>query len=69
LAALIGRLTGFKGEIVWDISKADGVERKVLDVSRMEAVLVWKPPTSLEAGLSRTIQWYMENKAEADARP
>ena len=69
LAELIGRLTGFKGEIVWDTSKADGVLRKVLDVSRMEAILGWKPPTSLEAGLSRTIRWYMENKAEADARP
>ena len=68
LAEMIGRLTGFKGEIVWDTSKADGVQRKVLDVSRMEAVLGWKPPTSLEAGLSRTIRWYMENKAEADAR-
>jgi GDP-L-fucose synthase len=68
LAELIGRLTGFKGEIVWDTSKADGVGRKVLDVSRMESILGWKPPTSLEAGLSRTIRWYMENKAEADAR-
>jgi GDP-L-fucose synthase len=68
LAELIRRLTGFNGEIVWDTSKADGVQRKVLDVSRMEAILGWKPPTTLEAGLTRTIRWYMEHKAEADAR-
>ena len=69
LAEMTGRLTGFKGEIVWDTSKADGVHRKVLDVSRMESILHWKPPTTLEAGLARTIRWYIENKAEADARP
>lgn len=69
LADITARLTGFRGEIVWDTSKADGVHRKVLDVSKMENVLGWKPPTSLEAGLKRTIGWYLENKAEADARP
>jgi GDP-L-fucose synthase len=69
LAELVARLTGFRGEIVWDTSKADGVLRKVLDVSRMESILSWRPPTSLEAGLQRTIRWYLENKAEADSRP
>ena len=69
LAELTARLTDFRGEIVWDTTKADGVMRKVLDVSKMESVLDWKPPTSLEAGLARTIRWYLENKAEADARP
>jgi GDP-L-fucose synthase len=69
LAELTAKLTNFRGEIVWDTTKADGVMRKVLDVSKMESVLNWKPPTSLEAGLARTIRWYLENKAEADARP
>jgi GDP-L-fucose synthase len=69
LAELIARLAGFRGEIVWDTSKPDGVLRKVLDVSRMESVLGWKPPTSLEAGLGKTIRWYLENRATADARP
>ncbi len=68
LAEIVGCLTGFRGEIVWDSTKADGVLRKVLDVSRMESILNWKPPTSLEAGLSKTIRWYLEHKREADAR-
>ncbi len=68
LAELVGSLVGFRGDIVWDASKPDGVLRKVLDVSRMEAVLGWKPPTSLETGLSRTISWYLENKVVANAR-
>jgi GDP-L-fucose synthase len=68
LAEIVARLTGFRGKIVWDTSKADGVLRKVLDVSRMESILNWKPPTSLEAGLAKTIRWYLDHKAEADAR-
>jgi GDP-L-fucose synthase len=69
LAELVARATGFDGEIVWDASKPDGVGRKVLDVSRMKRVLSWEPPTSLEAGLQKTVQWYLANKEAADARP
>ncbi len=69
LAELVGRYTGFSGEIAWDVSKPDGVGRKVLDVSRMKRVLNWQAPTSLEAGLEKTIRWYLANKQTADARP
>jgi len=68
LSEIVARLTRFQGEIVWDTTKPDGVMRKVLNVSQMESVLNWRPPTSLEAGLAKTIKWYMANKAEADAR-
>jgi GDP-L-fucose synthase len=69
LSELVARCTGFKGKIVWDTSKPDGVGRKVLDVTRMKQVLGWEPPTSLAAGLEKTIKWYLENKESADARP
>lgn len=68
LSEIVARLTRFQGEIVWDTTKPDGVMRKVLDVSKMEEVLNWRPPTSLEAGLDKTIKWYLANKKEADAR-
>jgi GDP-L-fucose synthase len=69
LADLTARFTGFKGDIVWDESKPDGVGRKVLDVTRMKEVLGWAPRNTLEAGLEKTIRWYMANKETADARP
>jgi GDP-L-fucose synthase len=69
LSELVARYTGFTGEIVWDTSKPDGVGRKVLDVARMNRVLSWEPPTTLEAGLEKTIRWYLANKETADARP
>jgi GDP-L-fucose synthase len=68
LSEVVSRLVGFKGEIVWDTAKPDGVMRKVLDVSRMKDVLGWAPPHSLEAGLKKTIEWYTANKDVADAR-
>jgi len=39
-----------------------------LDVTRMREVLNWEPPTSLREGLKKTIDWYLANKEEADAR-
>ena len=68
LSELVARYTGFDGKIVWDTTKPDGVMRKVLDVSRMKQVLNWEPPTSLKAGLEKTIRWYLANKETADAR-
>lgn len=68
LAELTAKHTGFQGEVRWDPEKPDGVARKVLDVSRMKEVLNWTPEFDLDSGLKRTIDWYMANKAEADAR-
>jgi GDP-L-fucose synthase len=66
LAGLIARLTGFKGDIVWDPSKPDGQPRRCLDVSRAAREFNFKAATDFEEGLRRTIQWYVEaRRAEA----
>ena len=36
LVDLIVKLTGFKGETIWDTSKPDGQPRRMLDVSKAE---------------------------------
>ena len=58
LVALIARLTGFKGEVVWDASKPDGQPRRCLDVSRAEREFGFRATTEFEIGLRRTIEWY-----------
>ena len=69
LVETINEVTGYTGKIVWNTDKPDGAIKKVLDVTRMKQVLDgWTPPTSLGAGLSRTIAWYRANKAQADAK-
>ncbi|MQC26239.1 MAG: GDP-L-fucose synthase [Chloroflexi bacterium] len=62
LSELIGRLTGFKGEFVWDTSKPNGQPRRRLDVSRAEEYFGFKAGTDFETGLRNTIDWYREHR-------
>jgi GDP-L-fucose synthase len=62
LAETIARLAGYRGRIVWDAGKGDGVSRRCLDITRAQTLLRWSPRTSLEDGLSRTIAWYRESR-------
>ncbi len=57
LAHLIGEKVGFKGKILFDSSKPDGTPRKLLDVSKINA-LGWKAAVPLAEGVKRTIEWY-----------
>lgn len=47
LAALIKKVVGYQGRIVWDTSKPDRVPRRLLD-SGNRAALGWRPSISLE---------------------
>ena len=58
LAALIGELCGFQGEIIWDASKPNGQPRRQLDVSRAEQLFGFRAQVGLREGLERTITWY-----------
>jgi len=66
LAALIGDVVGYEGDLIHDTSKPDGTPRKLLDVRRLTA-LGWTPSISLRAGIDQTYQWYLEHQAEAVA--
>lgn len=68
LVTLIQEFTKFKGQLSWNREKPDGQMRKLLDVSQMKAALQWAPPTNLRDGLRKTIDWYVQNKNEADLR-
>ncbi|MBU2496099.1 MAG: GDP-L-fucose synthase [Candidatus Omnitrophica bacterium] len=59
LAHLIVKLTGFKGEITWDVSKPDGQPRRCLDTSRAKEEFSFTARTFFEEGLARTIAWYV----------
>ncbi|MBS0387535.1 MAG: GDP-L-fucose synthase [Proteobacteria bacterium] len=63
LAALVGAVVGFNGELVFDTSKPDGTPRKLLDVSRLHA-LGWQARTSLDAGLRTTYAWFCAHEAQ-----
>jgi len=58
LAGKIKKITGFKGEIVWDKTKPDGQPRRKLDTSKAEKEFGFKAHTNFDAGLRKTIAWY-----------
>lgn len=64
LAETIAKVTGFKGELVFDTSKPDGTPRKLMDVSRL-AEMGWKAGVELERGLKETYQWFLANADSA----
>lgn len=59
LVNLIKKLTGFKGNIVWDRTKPDGQPRRKLDTSKAEAEFGFRSTTNFEEGLKKTIDWYI----------
>lgn len=61
LAEIIAEVTGFRGEIVWDLSRPDGTPRKVTDMSKMHA-MGWHHSISLKEGMQRTYQWFLDNE-------
>jgi len=59
LAELILKLTGHDTLITWDMNRPQGVRSRKADMSKAWKVLGWKPRTSLEKGLTRTLNWFL----------
>jgi GDP-L-fucose synthase len=67
LAETIRRVAAPGVEIVFDSSKPDGMPRKLLDVSKINA-LGWKAKIGLEEGIRSTVAWFAEHYDEAIQR-
>ena len=61
LADMISQLIGYDGSITWDMSKPDGVGKKLLCCSDFYT-LGWKPSVSLSKGISKTYEWFKNNQ-------
>lgn len=64
LAGLIAEVVGWDGELRFDTSMPDGMMRKRLDVSRLEA-LGWRPSVGLREGIELTYRAYLESMASS----
>ena len=62
LADLVKGIVGFTGRLEWNTAMPDGTPRKLLDVSRLHA-LGWKAQHTLEQGIRKTYEWYLQNRA------
>jgi len=54
LSGTIARIVGYTGKLEWDLTKPDGMPRKLLDVSRLHA-LGWRHQVDLEAGIRSVV--------------
>ncbi|MBT2661595.1 GDP-L-fucose synthase [Bacillus sp. ISL-45] len=61
LAEKVKATVGYTGEIQFDTSKPDGTPRKLVDVTRLNS-LGWKANTSLDEGLKKAYQWFLDNQ-------
>lgn len=64
LTELVSEIVGYKGSIVWDTDKPDGTPRKLLDVSKLEA-LGWKYKTELRDGIRLAYEDFLNNPNRA----
>ena len=62
LAFAIRSIVGFKGEIKFDITKPEGIKKRALDSSRFQKLTQLKDNTSLEEGLEKTYNYFLETR-------
>lgn len=62
IVEMIGRLLGKRPRIEYRPAHPADVPATSADVSKAAALLGWRPEISIEEGLRRSVQWYMENR-------
>jgi GDP-L-fucose synthase len=61
-ARVVADVVGYQGKVVYDTSRPDGTPRKLLDVSRINA-LGWRATTPVREGLQRMYADFLERYA------
>ena len=61
LAETIQEVVEYKGKLEFNTSKADGMFRKRLDVTKIKN-MGWESKIALKEGLQTTYKWYLQNK-------
>lgn len=60
LTEVVMKVIGYKGKLVYDTSKPDGMPQKLLNVDKL-ANAGWRYKTELERGIELTYKWYLDN--------
>jgi len=60
LSMLIKEIIGYEGNIIFDTSMPDGTPRKLLDSTKIKS-LGWRPKTTLENGIKKTYDYFINS--------
>jgi len=60
---IIKDIVGFAGDIRYDITKPDGMTKKLLNIGRIKK-LGWVPKVSLKQGIEKIYKWYTDEKLQ-----
>jgi GDP-L-fucose synthase len=58
LVHYITKYSDFKGKVEFDATKSGGDARRCTDINRSKNLMNFKPSTTMEEGLKRTVTWY-----------
>lgn len=61
IAESIAKIVGYDGDIEFDVSRPDGMARKVLDVTVLDK-LGWRPSMTLNNGLKEMYDWFLKHR-------
>jgi GDP-L-fucose synthase len=62
IAETISKNTPLKPKVEWDKSKPSGDPVRLMNIERAEKLIGYKPKTSIDKGIKKTISWYSNNK-------
>jgi GDP-L-fucose synthase len=62
LVETITRIYGYEPEFNYDLTKPIMIPKRLVDVSKIRNEFGWKATHTLEEGLTKTIEWYSENR-------
>jgi len=56
---MIAGMMNYRGKIIHDKERTSDVRRHLADITMAKNIIDYKPQTSLEDGLRKTINWYL----------
>jgi len=62
IAETISKNTPLRPKIEWDKSKPSGDPVRLMNIEKAEKLIDYKPKTSIDKGIKKTISWYSNNK-------
>lgn len=51
----------YSGDILWDQTNPEGQPRRLMSIEKAASLLEWKPSTSIDEGLEKTVKWFINN--------